>query len=101
MQTERLEKLQEANRNWFDRMQAEVELASEFAAKLTMAHSIPEAATAYQEWTSRHMEMATEAHLRRWSEISGDRGMFVLQRLVVQWTRRRQHVNRVTWPTSH
>jgi len=60
MQTERLEKLQEANRNWFDRMQAEVTLASEFAAKLTVAHSIPEAATAYQEWTSRHMEMATE-----------------------------------------
>jgi hypothetical protein len=60
MQTERLEKLQEANRNWFDRMQAEVTLASEFVGKLTVAHSIPEAATAYQEWTSRHMEMATE-----------------------------------------
>ncbi len=60
MQTERLEKLQEANRNWFDRMQAEVTLASDFAAKLTSAHSIPGAATAYQEWASRHMEMAAE-----------------------------------------
>lgn len=60
MQTERMEKLQEANRHWFDRMQAELTLASELAAKLTAAHSIPEAATAYQEWASRHMAMATE-----------------------------------------
>ena len=60
MQTERLEKLQELNRNWFDRMQAEVTLASEFAAKLTAARSIPEFATAYQDWASRHMEMAAE-----------------------------------------
>lgn len=60
MQTERLEKLQEANRSWFDRMQTEATLASEFVAKLTAAHSIPEVATAYQEWTSRHMEMAVE-----------------------------------------
>ncbi len=60
MQTERLEELQEANRNWLDRMQAEVTLASEFATKVTAARSIPEVATAYQEWASRHMEMATE-----------------------------------------
>jgi len=60
MQAEQLEKLQEANRNWFDRMQAELTLASEFAGKLAAVHSIPEFATAYQEWTSRHIEMATE-----------------------------------------
>ena len=68
MQTERLEKLQEANRNWFDRMQAEVTLASEFAAKLTSARSIPEAATAYQEWASRHMEMAAEDAKRMFAD---------------------------------
>lgn len=60
MQTEQLEKLQEANRQWFDRMQSETTLTSEFAAKLTAARSIPEVATAYQEWASRHMEMAAE-----------------------------------------
>ena len=60
MQTERLERLQEANRDWFDRMQAEATLASEFSTKLAAARSVPEVATAYQEWGSRHMEMAAE-----------------------------------------
>jgi hypothetical protein len=60
MQTELLEKLQEVNRNWFDRVQSEVTLASEFANKLTAARSIPEAGTIYQEWTSRRMEMSAE-----------------------------------------
>ena len=35
-------------------------MASEFSAKLTAARSIPDVATACQEWTSRHMEMAAE-----------------------------------------
>ena len=60
MQTGLLEKLQEVNRDWFDRMQSEAALASEFTAKLTAARSIPETATVYQEWGSRRMEMAVE-----------------------------------------
>jgi hypothetical protein len=60
IQTEQLEKLQEVSRNWFDRIQSEAKLASEFTAKLTAARSIPEVATAYQEWAQRHMEMAAE-----------------------------------------
>ena len=60
MQTELLEKLQEVNRNWFDRMHSEVALASEFANKLTAARSIPETATVCQEWASRRMNLATE-----------------------------------------
>ena len=59
-QTEQLEKLQEVNRNWIDRIQSQAKLGSEFVAKLTAARSIPEVATAYQEWASRQMEMATE-----------------------------------------
>src|ERR1039458_1189565 len=59
-QKELLEKLQDVNRNWFDRMQSEASLASEFATKLTAAHSIPETATIYQDWASRRMEMAAE-----------------------------------------
>ena len=68
IQTERLEKLQENNRAWFDRMQAEVTLASEFAAKLTAARSLPEVATAYQEWAKRHMEMAADDAKRMFAD---------------------------------
>ncbi len=60
VQTEQLAKLQEVNRNWFDRMQSEATLAAEFTAKLTAARSMPEIAAAYQEWSSRHMAMAAE-----------------------------------------
>ena len=59
-QTELLEKLQESNRQWFDRMQSEANLASEFASKLTAARSIPDAMTACQEWASRRFKMMAE-----------------------------------------
>jgi phasin protein len=59
-QTEFLEKLQEMNRQWFDRAQSGANLASEFASKLTAARSIPEAMAAYQEWASRRFEMMAE-----------------------------------------
>lgn len=60
MQTELMKTLQEVNRNWFDRMQSEATLASEFAAKLSAARSIPETATVFQEWATKRMEMAAE-----------------------------------------
>ncbi len=41
-------------------MQSHAKLGSEFVTKLTAARSMPEVATAYQEWASRQMEMATE-----------------------------------------
>jgi hypothetical protein len=47
-QKELVEKLQEMNRQWFDRAQAEANLASELGAKLTAARSIPYAMAAYQ-----------------------------------------------------
>ena len=59
-QTELVEKLQEMNRQWFDRAQSEANLASELAAKLTAARSIPDAMAAYQEWASRRFEMMAE-----------------------------------------
>jgi hypothetical protein len=59
-QNELLEKLQDVNRSWFDRIQSEASLASEFVTKLTAARSIPETATIYQEWARRRMEMAAE-----------------------------------------
>jgi len=51
---------QEVNRKWLSRMQSEAALAYELGAKLTSARAIPEMVSAYQEWATRFMEMATE-----------------------------------------
>jgi hypothetical protein len=59
-QTELLDKLQDARRQWIERMQSEAKLASEFAAKLSATRSIPEAMTVCQEWSSRRFEMMAE-----------------------------------------
>jgi hypothetical protein len=59
-QTELLNKLQETNRQWFDRMQSEASLASDFANKVMAARSIPDAMTACQEWANRRFEMMAE-----------------------------------------
>ncbi len=66
-QAQQFEKLQEISQSWFNRMQSETTLASELAIKLTAARSVPEVATAYQEWATRHLERAgrgRQAHLR-------------------------------------
>lgn len=60
MQSELLKEFQEASRSWFDRMGAETALASELTAKMSSAHSLPEAANVFQEWSGRRMKMATE-----------------------------------------
>jgi ribosome-binding protein aMBF1 (putative translation factor) len=59
-QTELFEQIQETNKQWFDRAQAEAKLASEFISKLSSARSIPDAMTAYQEWGARRFEMMAE-----------------------------------------
>lgn len=59
-QTEFVEELRKANQQWLERAQFEANAGSEFASKLTSAHSIPEAMTACQEWTSRRFEMMAE-----------------------------------------
>ena len=59
-QTELLDQLQETNRQWFERMHSEANLASELASKLTSVRSIPDAMGACQEWTSRRFEMMAE-----------------------------------------
>ena len=60
MQTELFEKLQEIYQNWFERLQSEAALASEFTNKLTAARSIPETATVCQDWAKRRFEMSAE-----------------------------------------
>jgi hypothetical protein len=59
-QKELLDKLQETNRQWFERMQSEVNVVSDFASKLTTVRSISDAATVCQDWMTRWFEMMTE-----------------------------------------
>jgi len=59
-QTELLNKFQEANRQWFDRMQSEANLALDFVNKVSAARSIPDAMTVCQEWANRRFEMMAE-----------------------------------------
>ena len=59
-QAQFLDKPEATNRRWFERMQSEAALAFEFASKLTMAGSVPDAVTACQAWASRRFEMMAE-----------------------------------------
>ena len=60
IQSKMIERLEETNRSWLERMRSEATLASEFATKLTAARSIPETATVYRELASRRLEIAAE-----------------------------------------
>jgi hypothetical protein len=60
VQTEFLDKIEQSNRYWLDRLQSEANLASEFAAKLTAARSLPDAISVCQECTNRRIEMIAE-----------------------------------------
>jgi Phasin protein len=52
--------IEELNGEWAARLQAETNLATEFAGKLTAAKTIPETAAICQEWMTRRMEMFAE-----------------------------------------
>jgi len=54
-----LDQLRVTNRQWFDRIQSEVDLASELASKLTAARSITELEACLQ-WTTRPFEVIAE-----------------------------------------
>jgi hypothetical protein len=60
VQTELFNGLQEISQHWVARAKSEADLASELVSKLTNARSVPESATAYQEWASRRTQMALE-----------------------------------------
>src|SRR5262249_41263117 len=51
---------EEANRAWLARVQAEVELWSQLASKLSATRSFPDAMSAYQEVVTQRMQMAAE-----------------------------------------
>jgi Phasin protein len=60
LQGELFDKLQEANRQWLDRIEAEAKIASEFTTKLTQARSFPEVVSACQVWANRRFELLGE-----------------------------------------
>jgi hypothetical protein len=80
------DRVQNSNRKWLDRMQNEASTAADFANKLTSAKSLTETANIFQNWTVKHMEMATEdarrmlsdtqeiiaAGARFWTNLGGD-----------------------------
>jgi Phasin protein len=68
VQTELLDGFQEISQHWVTRAKSEADLASELVAKLTSARSIPETATAYQEWASRRMQLAIEDSQRLFAD---------------------------------
>jgi hypothetical protein len=59
-QSELTRKATEINRYWIDRGQSEASLTSEFTSKLAAAHSIPDAMTAWQEWSRQRLERMAE-----------------------------------------
>jgi predicted phage tail protein len=60
MQKEFAKLIEQANADWLARMEQERELASDLAAKLAAAKSLPDAAKAYQDWMGRRMETITK-----------------------------------------
>ncbi|WP_457796172.1 hypothetical protein [Methylocystis sp. S23] len=62
------DRVQDSNRKWLDRMQAEASMAADFANKLTSAKSLTDTANLFQTWTVKHMEMATEDARRMLSD---------------------------------
>ncbi len=60
VQKELLDAYEQASRAWIARVQSEVDLWSQLAAKLAATRSIPEALGAYQESVSQRMQMAAE-----------------------------------------
>ncbi len=59
-QSDLLSTMQDAHRQWFDRMQSEAKLVSDFTRKVTNCRSIPDAVAACQEWTGRRLEMMAD-----------------------------------------
>ncbi len=54
------DRVQDSNRKWLDRMQNEASMAADLANKLTSAKSLVESANLVQNWTVKHLELATE-----------------------------------------
>ena len=97
-----LETLQQANRQWLDRLQTEAAFVSEFSSKLSTTRSLPEAMTACQDYTKRWFEMMAEdgEHRRGFQGVDGNGRAYDVQRLGDQ-ARRHEQVAEVWCSRSH
>ena len=59
-QTEMFDVLQDISRDWFARATAEAEHAMKLPHRLTAAHTVPDALSAYNEWLSEWMNLCSE-----------------------------------------
>jgi len=59
-QTEMLDVLHDIGRDWFARVTSEAELALKLPNKLSAAHTVPDALSAYNEWLNEWMTMCNE-----------------------------------------
>jgi len=59
-QTEMLDVLHDIGRDWFARATSEAELALKLPNKLSAAHTVPDALSAYNEWLNEWMTMCGE-----------------------------------------
>ena len=74
LQKDMIESYDEASRAWLERVRMEVEMWSQFTAKLAGVRSPTDAAGIYQEWFGEHMKMAAEDGRRltdRWQHFVG------------------------------
>src|SRR5262249_38524233 len=77
--------LEEMRRDWMARATAEIELSLKLSKKLTDAHSVPDAVTAYQEWLNE--EMGARAEDARLLMSSGQKFMDTTSRFLSSgWT---------------
>ncbi len=60
IQQDVLDAFEQTSRAWLARVQSEVELWSQLAARLSTTHSVPEALSAYQESVTQRMQMAAD-----------------------------------------
>ncbi len=60
VQSELFRKFQDANRQWLERFQAEVNLSADYGSQFMRATSLPEAMDILQRWSSRRFEMMAE-----------------------------------------
>jgi hypothetical protein len=60
MQKAMFEAFQQMHRDWVEKAQTEVRLASELSAKLTGVRSVPEATAAYRDWWNERLNIMAE-----------------------------------------
>ncbi len=60
VQTELIQKFQEASQKWLERLQDEAKLSADFGSRLMRASSMPEAMNVLQEWNRHRFEMIAQ-----------------------------------------